>query len=114
VTTVLNERHGERLKTEGMQQALDFSGPWGEAVVLELTGWLATQKAMGIRDVTIEQFRAQASNQPESHKAWGSLPGMACKANLLRPKWAAPGVQARIRAAAPKTHAHEVKVWEIV
>jgi len=109
----LNPKEGERLKREGVQLALDLSGPWAEAVLVELAGWLITQKAMGIHEVTIEQFRAQARNQPESHKAWGSVPARACRAGLIAPKWAAPGVQARVKAAAPRTHCHEIKVWTI-
>lgn len=112
--SVLNAEHGERLKREGQQLALDFSGPWSQAALLEFRGWLAIQRARGEREITVEQFRSQARHQPERHFAWGAFPKIAMAAGLIAPKWVVPGVQARVRAAAPKTHAHEVKVWSIL
>lgn len=111
---VLNTAHGARLKEEGMQLALQFAGEWKDAVLLEFRGWLAVQKAMGLRWITVEQFRAQSKNQPPTHFAWGSMPRLAIAAGLIAPKWAAPDVQARVRAASPKTHNHEVKCWDIL
>lgn len=105
---------GESLKATGMQLALDYSGDWAEEVVDELAAWLHAQKRMGLTTITIEQFRGRAICKPASANAWGSLPRLAIKAGLIAPHWVAPGVQMRVKAASPKTHAHEVKSWVIL
>lgn len=82
---MLDAAQGSALKEQGMQMAIDFAGDWPEEVILELRAWLAVQKAIGLTNISIEQFRSQAKSQPDSHKCWGSLPRMACKAGLLAP-----------------------------
>lgn len=114
MNTVLDAALGHALKTEGMQLALQFEGEWRDRALLEFRGWIAMQKAMGLKTITVEQFRAVAKNQPTKHFAWGPFPTIACKAGLIAPKWIAPGQQERVRAASPRTHSHEVKVWEIL
>jgi hypothetical protein len=99
---------GEQLKREGMQLALDFAGDWADRVVMEFRAWAAVQKAMGFSWITVEQFRSQAKNLPESHKAWGSLPRLLCKADLIAP------TGEYVRAASPKTHAHPVAKWTLL
>lgn len=112
--TVLNRPLGRALKEQGMQAALNFSGEaWSKAVLEEFTTWLAAQQALGLNVITIEAFRAQTRTQPASANAWGSLPGIAQRAGLIAPHFVAPGVQGRVKAAAPRTHAHEVKQWRI-
>jgi hypothetical protein len=103
------------LKADGMQRALDFAGDWHERVLLELRGWCAIERARGLSTMTVEQFRTASRNQPASHKAWGALPRLACAAGIIEPKFiAGTDQQERVRAASPKTHAHEVKVWRIL
>lgn len=102
---------GETLKREGMQMALSFAGDWSDEVVLEFRGWIAVEKARGLKTVTIEQFRSQAKAQPRSHKCWGSAPRLFCKAGLIAPKTRDDGSQVTVKAASPKTHAHEIRVW---
>lgn len=109
----LNRPHGRALKEQGMQAALDFSAEWKKTVLDEFKDWLAAQKAQGFTVITIEAFRAQTRTQPASANAWGSLPGIAQRAGLIAPHFVAPGVQGRVKAAAPRTHAHEVKQWRI-
>lgn len=105
---------GESRKSRGMQLALDYSGDWADEVLGELAAWLWAQKRIGLTTITVEQFRAQARRQPASANAWGSLPRMAMKAGLIAPHMVAPGVQMRVKAASPRTHAHEVKSWVIL
>jgi hypothetical protein len=111
---VLNRPLGRALKEEGMQRALEFSGAWKDTILADFKTWLEKQQALGCTTVTVEAFRAQSNNQPSTHFAWGALPNMALKAGLIAPEWAAPGLQARVKAAAPKTHAHEVKLWRLL
>lgn len=102
------------LKHAGQQLALDFSGEWKDDVIVAFAGWVAMQKAKGLRSITIEQFRASTTLQPHSHKAWGALPRILVAKGLIRPALDGEGQQRYQRAAAPKTHAHPVAVWEIV
>lgn len=113
MTLTLNRPLGQALKERGMQAALDFSGEaWSTAVLAEFEAWLADQKRQGFKTVTVEAFRAQAQNQPASPNGWGSLPRLAQRAGLIAPHFVAPGIQGRVKAAAPRTHCHEVKQWE--
>lgn len=106
--TVLDAERSAALKTQGQQIALDFAGDWPERALLELRGWIAVQKAMGLRTVTVEQFRAQARNHPTSSKGWGALPRIACKAGLI----ASTGQY--VKAAAVKTRSHPVALWRVL
>lgn len=100
---------GESLKRSGMQLALVFAGDdWAVLVVAEFRAWLAEQKALGLTWITVEQFRSQAANQPESHKACGSLPRLLCRAGLIAP------TGQFVRAASPRTHAHPVSKWRVL
>jgi hypothetical protein len=111
----LNRPLGHALKREGMQAALDFSGEaWAQQVVDEFREWAAEQKALGFKTVTIESFRAQSTNPPASHKAWGSVPRLLCKAGLVAEHTDEAGNPIYTRAAAPRTHAHPVRVWRLV
>lgn len=107
----LNAELGERLKADGMQAALEHSGPWQDDITAEFAAWAAKQKASGARVVAIEDFRAQAVNHPISHKAWGAAPQMFCKAGLIARATDASGSPRYVRAAAPKTHGHPVSLW---
>lgn len=100
-------------KRAGMQMALDFSGSWPERIVLAFRAWVAIEKARGIKWITIEQFRAgcAVTDQPASHKAWGTLPRLLLAAGLITPRLDADGNPIYRPAAAPKTHAHPVKTW---
>jgi hypothetical protein len=111
--TFLDAPEGERLKAEGQQLALDWSGDWIDRAVLEFAGWLTVQRAMGMRVVTIEQFRAQAKAHPRSSNAWGALPRVLVARGLIKPSLNSEGEQRRQKAAAPKTHSHPVLCWEI-
>lgn len=107
MTTILDRRAGQALKEQGMQLALAFSGPWQDLMLGELREWIAEQKRLGIREITIEQFRAAAKTQPIDHHAWGSAPRMAMRAGLIRP------TDRYVRAAAVKTRSHPVRVYEL-
>lgn len=112
-TQRLDAAESKRRKAEGQLVAITNAGDWREAVVTEARAWCQAQRARGLRTVTIEEFRAQATAQPESHKAWGSLPRILVAAGLLRPVLDAEGHAVYKRAASPKTHAHPVRVWEV-
>lgn len=111
--TILNARESAAAKLHGQQLAIDFAQEWRDAVLLELTGWLAIHKALGNQTMTFEQFRAEAKHQPESHKAWGSLPSIAVRAGLITPIEHPDGSPVYRKAASIKTHAHPVRVWGI-
>lgn len=110
----LDAAAGEALKEQGQQLALDFSGDWADEVVMAFRAWAAVEKARGLKSFTIEQFRAATSVQPESHKAWGALPSKLHRMGLIAPSLDESGEPRYQRAAAPKTHAHPVRVWLFV
>jgi hypothetical protein len=97
----------------GRQLAIDFAAEWSVAVLLELRGWLAIQKAQGHSTMTFERFRHEARNQPDSHKAWGALPRLAQSQGLIRPHLRDDGSQVMRNAESLKTHGHPVRVWLI-
>jgi len=105
---------GVALKEAGQQLALDFAGDWAERVVVEFRGWAAIEKARGMSTCTIERFRAEAANQPKSHKAWGPLPAALVRAGVLAPMTHPDGTPVMRNAAAPRTHAHPVRVWRLL
>lgn len=109
----LDAAESARRKAEGRLVAITNAGAWREAVIAEASAWCKAQRARGLRTVTIEEFRAQAKVQPESHKAWGVLPRLLVAAGMLRPLIDAHGEPVYKRAASPKTHAHPVRVWEL-
>lgn len=111
---MLDAAAGEALKERGQQLALDLAGDWAERVVHEFRGWAAVEKARGMRTCTIERFRAEAQNHPATHKAWGSLPGLLVRAGVLSPAMHEDGSPVTRKAAAPKTHAHYVRVWHLL
>lgn len=113
--TALNAAHGAALKDSGMQLALDYAGQqWRDAVLEEFRAWVTTQKARGEREVSIEMFRSQSTEQPTTHKAWGSLPKLAVKAGLIAPLTDSDGNRVYRRAASAKTHAHPVGFWRLL
>lgn len=111
--STLNAAEGQRLKTEGMQRAFNFSGPWQDVVLNELRAWLVVERARGMTTMTIERFRAEAKTQPVSHKAFGSLPRIAIKAGLLTRALNADGEPIYTKAASPATRRHPVAVYRI-
>lgn len=98
-------------KEQGQQLALELAGDWKDRVLMELRGWLAIHRAQGNSTMTLEQFRADAKNQPASHKAWGSLPRLACKEGLIAPALHGDGSPVTRPAESVKTHGHLVRVW---
>lgn len=108
---MLNATASRAAKEHGMQLALDMSGEWKDRVMLELRGWLAIHKARGNTTVTMEQFRAEAKEQPASFRAWGPLPALACKAGLLAPMNHSDGSPVMRAAESERTHGHFVRVW---
>lgn len=111
---MLNAQSSRAGKERGQQLALDLSGEWRERVLLELQGWIAIHKARGNTTMTMEQFRAEARNHPESPKAWGPLPAVACKAGLIAPLTHPDGSPVMRRAESVKTHSHPVRVWSLL
>ena len=110
----LNASASRAAKERGQQLAIDFAGDWKEAVLLELRDWIAMHVAQGHTTMTFEQFRHDARSKPESHKAWGSLPTIACKAGLIAPMTHADGSPVMRPAESVKTHGHPVRVWRLV
>lgn len=110
----LNAAASQAAKHTGQQLALDMSGDWKTSVLLELRGWLAIHRAKGHSTMTFEQFRHEAKSQPGSHKAWGSLPGIACRADLIAPLVHPDGSPVMRSAESVKTHGHHVRVWALV
>lgn len=100
-------------KQVGQQLALDMAGDWKADVLVELRAWLAVHRGQGNTTMTLEQFRALAVNQPASHKAWGALPAIACKAGLIQPVLHEDGSAVMRRAESVRTHAHPVRLWRI-
>lgn len=111
---MLNAAASRAAKQAGQQLALDMADDWTDRVLVELRAWLAVHRGQGKREMTMEQFRAQAVNQPASHKAWGALPAIACRANLIEPVVHGDGSPVMRRAESVRTHAHPVRVWRIL
>lgn len=112
-TTAYGHRaEGRALAEKGMQRALDRAGSaWVESIVAEARAWCAKR---GGHRITLEQFRQDARSSPVSHKAWGSLPRILCKAGLLAPVTHADGSAVFTPAGSLKTHAHPVRVWLVL
>lgn len=110
---MLNAQASRAEKEAGMQLSIMFEGEWAATVMVELAAWLATRRAQGRDTMTLEQFRHHAIAQPHSHKAWGSLPALACRAGLILPMTHGDGSPVMRRAESEKTHAHPVRVWRI-
>lgn len=111
---MLNAAASRSAKQQGMQLALDMAGDWKTDVLVELRAWLAVHRGQGNTTMTMEQFRAQAVNQPASHKAWGPLPAMACKAGLIAPMSHPDGSPVYRLAESARTHSHPVRVWALL
>ncbi|CAB4158346.1 hypothetical protein UFOVP703_2 [uncultured Caudovirales phage] len=111
----LNPAESARRKDEGQQLALDWSGQaWPERVLEAFAAWAGVQKLRGLSTCTIEQLRAESRCHPESHKAWGALPRLLVAKGLVEPLLDGAGEPVYRRAAAPKTHAHPVRVWRLL
>jgi hypothetical protein len=108
----LNAEASRAAKEHGQQLAIDFATDWRDAVLLELRGWIAIHKARGFTEMTFEQFRHEARNQPASPKAWGGLAAVACRAGLIAPKTHSDGSPVMRNAESVKTRAHPVRVWQ--
>lgn len=103
----LNASSAASAKSAGQQLTLDVNVAWKHSVVVELRSWLADRKAAGATHMTMEEFRHVAVNQPDSHKAWGALTGVARGLGLIV-------FDGFVRAQSVKTHAHPVGRWRIV
>jgi hypothetical protein len=110
---MLDATASQQAKADGLQLAIDFAPEWREAVLLELRGWIAIRKAQAHLTMTFEQFRHDARNQPDSHKAWGALPGVACRAGLIEPMRHPDGSPVMKPAESVKTHGHPVRIWRL-
>jgi hypothetical protein len=112
---MLNAAASRAAKEHGQQLAIDFAGEdWKARVLVELRAWCATRRAQGHEEITMEQFRAVARNVPTSHKAWGTLPAIACKAGILAPMAHADGSPVMRFAESVKTHRHPVRAWRLL
>lgn len=111
---MLNAAASQAGKRAGQQLSIMFDGEWAVAVLAELRTWLADRAAAGQRTITFEQFRHDAIAQPRSHKSWGSLPAIACRAGLIAPLTHPDGSPVMRRAESVKTHSHPVRCWAIV
>ena len=113
---LLDARAGKAAKDAGMQLALDFAGQeWKERVIPAFAAWAAVQRYRGFKTCTIEAFRADNPGvQPQSHKAWGSLPKLLLTARLVHENLDERGEPHYRRAAAPKTRCHPIRVWGLI
>jgi hypothetical protein len=112
---VIDATASRAAKDRGQQLAIDFAGEgWKDRVLAELEAWCTVRRAQGHVDMTLEQFRATAKNVPASHKAWGTLPALACKAGILAPLTHPDGSPVMRFAESVKTHRHPVRAWALV
>jgi hypothetical protein len=109
----LNAVASRAAKDRGQQLAIFFDGEWTAAVLAELEAWIAARREQGYTEMTFEQFRHDAIAVPHSHKAWGSLPRLACAAGLIAPMVHADGSPVMRAAESVKTHGHFVRVWRL-
>ena len=110
----LNAVASRAAKDRGQQLALDLAGTeWKESVLAELGAWCAVRRAQGHTDMTMEQFRAVAKASPPSHKCWGTVPAIACRAGILAPMVHPDGSPVMRAAESVKTHGHFVRVWRL-
>lgn len=110
---MLNAEASRAAKRTGMQMSIMFDGEWTAAVLIELRAWLAARRQAGHETMTFEQFRHDATAHPTSHKAWGSLPALACREGLIAPMTHPDGSPVMRRAESLRTHAHPVRVWKL-
>lgn len=111
---MLNATASHAAKQQGMQLALQMSGDWRDEILIELRGWIAMHKARGHTTMTVEQFRAEARNQPASHKAWGAFTNMARAEGLIAPMQHPDGSPVMRLAESVKTHRHPVRCWRLL
>jgi hypothetical protein len=109
----LNATASRAAKDRGQQMSIMFDGEWTAAVLVELEAWIATRRAQGFTEMTFEQFRADAIAHPSSHKGWGALPAIACRAGLIAPMNHPDGSPVMRAAESVKTHGHFVRVWRL-
>jgi hypothetical protein len=111
----LNAVASRAAKDRGQQLALDLAGTeWKESVLAELGAWCAVRRAQGHTDMTMEQFRAVAKASPPSHKCWGTVPAIACRAGILAPMVHPDGSPVMGFAESVKTHRHPVRRWKLL
>ena len=98
---------GHKLKMAGQQIALQFAGSWADNAIASLRLF-----CVGRQRFAFEEFREAAPSYglepPPSHKAWGALPRIAVREGLIR------STTEYRPATSPRTHAHPVRVWEVV
>lgn len=99
---------GTILRDVGMARTLEAEGDrWLEQAMRALTSFAALPEW---RTFKAEDFRAwyiaQGYPAPHSHKVWGGLTGTAARRGVIR--W----TRGYAPAMSPKTHSHDVKVWE--
>lgn len=109
----INSAASYAAKRAGMQLALDIAGDWRDRVLVELRAWCADQRAQGLTEITLEQFRAVALNVPPAHQCWGSVPSLACKAGILEPMAHPDGSPVMRFAESVRTHRHPVRAWRL-
>jgi len=101
--------YGKQLKEEGQALALEHAGrPWAEQAVELLTVFCFSGPGRK-RPFALEDFRmwalAQGLPEPASPNAWGALPRIGIRDNLMR-------ATGQYRAArSPLTHAHPVMTY---
>ncbi|MCC2632156.1 MAG: hypothetical protein K0S48_42 [Ramlibacter sp.] len=110
---MLDALASQAAKAQGQQLSIMFYGYWTAAVMVELRAWVAMRRAQGQTTMTFEQFRHDAVAVPHSHKSWGSLPAIACRAGLIAPMNHADGSPVMRAAESVKTHGHFVRVWSL-
>jgi len=105
---VAMELSGSALKARGQRLALDHAGEsWACRTVEALRTFCENLKLSGNDTFTFEEFRATREHDlPASHKAWGSIPGIAARHGIIRSTG-----QYR-KAKSLKTHAHPILAWQ--
>ncbi len=102
---------GQTLKRDGQKLVLNNSGQFRSDVIRALRTWLKVRKQYDVLEFRFEEFRQYCELidvVPHANQAWGSIPALAMKSNLIKPT-------GRYETAKSlKTHAHKVMIYEII
>lgn len=107
---ILNGSAAIAARDRGIDQAAthaeESSPGWSDRTITALRIFCENLKAGDRREFLFEEFRVtRGSDAPHSHKAWGSIPGVAIRLGIIK-------FTGRYEPAKSlKTHGHEVRVY---
>ena len=104
---------GSALRELGMKRALDHADAetqnWTERTLCALEVFCKVLKTQRVTTFVMEDFRKVRSDAlPASPNAWGAITNIASRRGIIR--WTGEFRNAK----SLKTHAHAVRVWEIL